>query len=177
MDINEIKAAIRNAHRPERTVELCLASHLVAEWEQLERQRVAALKAAADSLDGGEPLRIARQQDELTERMRAESITARLRAMPRAEHTRMLAEHPPRRDDDGQVLLTDLRGYNAETYFPALIRRSWVDAETLTELLDVTLSQGQFDELAAAAITANRGKVDLPNLLVASTTTPSSGTE
>jgi hypothetical protein len=181
MDINEITAAIRQAHRPECTVELCLAGDLQAEWEMLERQRLAVQRSTADSLEGGAGQDIAQRQDALRDRMAAAMVTARLRAMPRAEHTRLLAAHPPRRDADGQLFPTDVRNYNAETYFPALIRASWVepalDADTLTHLLDEVLSQGQFDELAAAALTVNRAGVRLPNSRAASTTTPSSGGE
>lgn len=181
MEISDIAAAIRHAHRPERTVEVCLAADLVADWEVLERQRVAALRATADSLDGGPAQDIARQMDELRERMAASTFTVRLRAMPPKAHTRLQAAHPPRRDDDGQVLPTDMNGYNPDTYLPALIRASWVepvlDADTLDHLLDEALSQRQFDDVALAAYLANRGSVNLPNLRGSSTTTRSSGDE
>jgi hypothetical protein len=87
MDINEITAAIRQAHRPECTVELCLAGDLQAEWEMLERQRLAVQRSTADSLEGGAGQDIAQRQDALRDRMAAAMVTARLRAMPRARRT------------------------------------------------------------------------------------------
>lgn len=167
MDINEITAAIRNAHRPERTVALCLAGDLVAEWEQLNRQREAAARATADSLDGGPAQDFAAQMEALRPRMDAATIVVRLRALPRSAYTRLLADHPPRRDADGKIEPTDVGGFNAETYWPAIIRASWLepvlDAATMTLLLDEQLSQRQFDDLSLAAHLANRGAVDLPN--------------
>lgn len=180
MNIDDITAAIRNAHRPERTVELCLAGDLVAEWELLDRQRVAALRNTADSLDGGAAGEIVAQMEALRERMAAATITVRLRALPRAAYTRLLGEHGPRRDDEGQVVPEDVAGWNSETYWPAVIRASWLEPQlapdVLDELLDEALSQRQFDELATVAHLVNRGRVDLPNLPAGSTTTRTSGT-
>jgi hypothetical protein len=179
--IEDVAAAIRGAHLPERTVELCLRGDLVAEWEQLDRQRIAALRSSADSLEGGPAQEYAAQQDALRERMAAETVTARFRALRRAEYTRLVASCPPRRDDDNQVLPTDLGGYNPEQYFPAIVRACWVepvlDGDVLTHLLDEVLSQRQFEDLALAAHQANRGAVNLPNSLGASTTTRNSGDE
>jgi hypothetical protein len=168
MNVAEI---IRKAKRPERTVDLFLGDERVAEYEQLEHQLESA--RSTDSLDGGPARAIAQQMRDLEAAMSESRVTVRLRAMSRVAHARLLGEHPPRRGEDGEFVAADQLGYNAETYWPALIRASWVEpqlaAADLDYLLDEVLTAGQFDAVAKEALVVNRGRVDVPFSPAAST--------
>jgi hypothetical protein len=61
----DIKALIREARLPERTVQVCLHADLVAEMEQAERELSDAQHSIGDSLAAGSRVR------EITERIEA----------------------------------------------------------------------------------------------------------
>jgi hypothetical protein len=109
------------------------------------------------------------------------AITVRVRGLPRLKYATLMAEHPVRRDEAGEVVLADRLGWNAATYYPAIVRASWVEPvlspTMLDQLLDETITQRQFDELATAAHLVNRGKVDIPFSLAASASLRNSGSE
>lgn len=178
MDVEEI---IRKAKLPERTGTLYLAGDLVARWEDLDRQRVEAAREDADAMEGGRAVELARQMEALRDEMLASGISWRMRALPRLKYAALLAEHPARRDEQGDWVPTDRLGYNADTYYPAIVRASWVEpvlsVAMLDQLLDETITHRQFDELATAAHLVNRGKVDIPFSLAASASLRSSGSE
>lgn len=166
MDVNDL---IDSAQPAERTILLCVRGDLVAEFENLDRERAEAeAQTSTDSLagGGGKAREIAERMEKLRELMRESSILARLRAMPRKTFNNLVAQHPPRRDDDGQVNPDDSIGVNVTTFFDPLIRACWVDPviepARFTRLLDEILSDRQYDELGTVAWAVNRGEVDIP---------------
>lgn len=169
---------IRRAKRPERTVELFLGDERVAEYEELERQRGRAAGQADDSLDGGPVAAIDDRLERLREEMADSLMVVRLRGLGRLEYAKLLGEHPPRRGEDGEVIPADRLGYNQETYWPALVRASWVEPALepadLDYLLDELMTVGQFDQVSQVALLVNRGRVDVPFLRAASTPRTSS---
>jgi hypothetical protein len=177
----DVAALIKAAKRPERTVQVFLAGDQVAEFEELDRQREAAQRQGTESLDAGPAVVLAQRMKELRTRMADSAVTIRLRALSRLAYDKLLAEHPPRRGDDGEVLPSDLSGFNSATFYEPLIRACWVepvlDPEVLTQLLDEVLSNRQFDEVAMTALVVNRGTVDVPFSPAASRLLSSSETE
>lgn len=179
--MTDFKTLLAAAKLPERTVPICLRGDLVAEFDDLERQLDDALHRPATSLEGDGSGAIAERMEQLRQEMRQHSYLFRLRAMTRPRWHAFVAAHPPRRDGDEVDARDRIRGVNVETFFPALVRESVVDP-TLDDaewslLLDESLTDRQFDELANAAWALNRGEVDIPFSPVASRMTRSSGTE
>lgn len=163
--MSSIKEKIRSAKRPEKTEEICLRGDLQAKFEDLERQLEKAKASNADSLAGTGA--IARQIEEVRQEMEEHSVIFRLRALRRTDWKDFIAEHPPRRNEDGSLHEHDRNiGVNIETMFPALIRISTVepelDEEDWTLLLDEALTDNQFDTLWNAAWGLNRRDVDIP---------------
>jgi hypothetical protein len=162
----DVAALIKAAKRPERTMQVFLAGDLVVEFEELDRQRAAAEQQGTESLDGGPAVALAQRMEELRSRMADSAVTIRLRALSRLAYDKLFGEHPPRRDDEGEVLPQDLAGFNSDTFYPALIRACWVEPvlepPVLDQLLDEVLSNWQFDEVAKAAVNINRGRIDVP---------------
>lgn len=169
-----VKALIRAAKLPEKTVPVCLHADLVAEMEQAERDLTDAQRQPADSLAaGGKAREIAERIETLRQQMVDHTVEFVLRAMPRPEWKAFVAEHPPRKDDKGEVDERDrYTGINSETFYDALVRRSVVEPELDDEdwslLLGEKLTDRQFDTLADAAWALNRRDVDVPFSLAAS---------
>lgn len=185
MNIDEL---LDQAKPAERSVALCLRGDLVAQWEDLDRQRDEAEKQArygADSLaSGGQARQLAEQMAALREQMVDSTVTFTLRALPRPKYRALVAAHPPRRGDDGQIVPEDGQsgiGVNSETFWTPLIRACLtapvLSEAQLTRLLDEVLSDRQFDQLALAALEVCRGDVDIPFSLAASRLTRDSGGE
>lgn len=182
--MSDIKSRIKNARLPERTVPVCLRGDLVAEFEELERQLEEALRTPATSLEGDGSAGIAERMKKLRQQMLEETTSFRLRAMPKPGWRAFVAEHPPRKDDDGEVDERDRAiGVNVETFYDALVKRSVVepvlDEEDWQALLgdDGVLTDRQFAELADAAWSLNRREIDVPFSPAASRMTRDSGTE
>lgn len=170
--MTDLSSVLDAARRPERTAEMCLRGDLQAELEELER-RLADERRRDDRSMGelGTEADLTERIDALREQMRASTVTFRLRALParRTASTNadevtwaeLVAAHPPR-DEPGDLAL----GYNADTFFDALVRVSVVDpcptGEQWDQLLGDGLTSRQFDELAELALTLNRRKVDVP---------------
>jgi hypothetical protein len=134
-------------------------------FDDLERQLEKARSANSDSLAGTGS--IARQIEEVRQEMEEHSIIFRLRALPRPKWKEFIAEHPPRKNEDGSVDDRDrFIGVNVETLFPSLIRISTVEPELDDEdwelLLDEALTDRQFDTLADAAWGLNRKEINIP---------------
>lgn len=163
------------ASRPVRVVPVCLRGDLVAEVQRLEEQLQQARRASVDTLAGrGDARRIAEQIEALREQMLEATEEFRLQGVNARVWQQLVVENPPRPNDAQDRQL----GYNAESFFPALVRACVVspelDDDAWATLLDV-LSFGQFDELAGAALAASRYKVDVPFSPAASATLQSSG--
>lgn len=165
----DIEALIAGAQRPERSVSLCLRGDLVAEHEELDRQRAQAQRDDDGSslASGGAAKAIAERMRALEDEMRDSTVTVVLRALTRTAWTKLVDLYPPRKDDEGKVDPRDrLLGVNMSTFWGPLIKACWVtpglDPKTLDHLLEDTLSFAQYDGLANAAWEVNRGDVDVP---------------
>jgi hypothetical protein len=116
------KETIRRAKRPERVVELFLGDERVAEYDELSRRRAALEGQQSESLDGGPAVEVDLRLQQLREGMADSLVTVKLRGLGRVAYATLLGEHPPRRDEAGEVVQSDRLGYNYETYWPALVR-------------------------------------------------------
>ncbi|HEX5996945.1 MAG TPA: hypothetical protein VFY84_17520 [Jiangellales bacterium] len=165
--MGDIKALLRDARLPERTVELCLRGDLVAEYEAVEAEHARAVDNRGNSLSAGvETAQLRERLDGLREQMAASNVTFRLRALSRPEFRRLVAQHPPRRDGDEVNERDNNVGINTETFFDALVRASVVEPQLDDEdwdlLLGERLTDRQFDLLAGAAWALNKRDVDIP---------------
>lgn len=163
--------------RPEKTVPICLAGDLQAEFEDLERDLKVARDqpAEAGTLAGGaNPLatNLARQIMELRERMREHTRVFRFRGLPRAEFKALADEHPPSED-----AAKDGADVNWDTFPVALVAACAVDpqmSEAEAGQLADALTQAQWDSLASAAWGVNKRDVDVPFSYAASAVLQSS---
>jgi hypothetical protein len=164
--MKNFKTMLAEAKLPERTVEICLRGDLVAEHEDAERELEQAERKQADSLAGGGTGEIVERIEALEAQMREHVAVFTVRALPRPAWRALLADHPPRRDDQNEIVEED-RGLEIDvsTFYDDLIRRSVVDpemdADDWATLADV-LTDRQFGDLAGAAWLLNRGEVDVP---------------
>lgn len=181
--MSTFKEKLAKAKLPRRTVEICLAGDLVAEFEQLERQLAEAGRVpASDSLEDSSGLvAIAEQIEALREQMREATETFVVQALPRPRYRALKAEHPPRQDDEGEVIAEDrFMDANLDTLMEPLFRACLVepemDDETWAETVE-WLSDRQYDDLMNAAIFVNKGGVSIPFSRAASAILQSSGSE
>jgi len=154
---------IREGRLPERTIPVCLAADLVAEWEELDRGRRETSRT--DSLADPASAIIA-EMEKLRAEMEAATVTFRLRALPRRRWRELFAAHPPRKNPDGSTFQRDFLGVNYEAFFDALLKEVIVepqlDDETLDLLLSEKLTDRQWEQLTDVAWNLNRGTVDIP---------------
>lgn len=181
--MTDIKTMLTNAKLPERSVPICLRGDLVAEHEELERQLGDVNRRAADSLAGNGAGELIDQLEALQEQMRAATVTFRLRALPKPRWRALLAEHPPRHDDDDKPLPEDAAvGVNLETFWDAIVRACLVEPQIDDETWqlmagdDGRLTDKQIGALADAAWAVNRGDVSVPFSLAVSQARRNTGT-
>jgi hypothetical protein len=158
---------LKGAKLPERTVEVCLRADLAAEFDLLERQLAEAQQKSPDSLAGTGAADLAERIEALQAQMREHTYPFRLRALKRHEFKKLMDAHPPRRGDDGEIVEADrLSACNTEAMFPVLIRACVYDPQPSDEewqlLLDETLTDYQFTDLANVAWYLNQGSIDVP---------------
>lgn len=160
---------LNSAALPEKTVEVCLRGDLTAEVEDLERQMRDVRTNAQTMAERGTVSALAQRIEELRREMQSSAVVFRLRGLNRAGWTALLRAHPPRKDDKVDAAM----GYNVETFFSALIRACLLEPEVTDEQwerLEALLSSKQYDDLADAALTVSRRKVDVPFSFAASAT-------
>lgn len=169
---SKFKARLAAARLPERTVEICLRGDLVADHEAAERELEVAQQKPVDSLAGNGVGEIIGRIEALEAQMRLDTETFRLRAMPRQQWRALLADHPPRRGDDGQIVDDDKgMDLNVETFYEDLVRRSVVEPELDEEdwvALFEAITDRQFSDLGMAAWLLNRDEISVPFSLAAS---------
>lgn len=127
---NKVKAAISKMKAPERSVTVCLEADLVAEFEHALRELEEAARKPATSLSGDSgKAELAEQIESLRQRMLEHNAEFRMRALERRAFRRLVAAHPPRKDDEtGEVHEKDKYvGVNSETFYDELIRACTVD--------------------------------------------------
>lgn len=163
--LKNFKEMLGTARLPERTVEICFRGDLVADHQALERELEKAEKQPATSLAGNGAAEIAEQLRALEAEMQASMWEFRLRALPAPKFRAFKAEHPIRIEDGEPNKQDAVFGFDTDKGFEPLTRMCLVDPEvdddTWQQLMD-TLTEQQFEELAAAAWYLNRGEVDIP---------------
>jgi hypothetical protein len=178
------------AQRASRSVQICLKGDLVAEWEAADRelQRAQEEARSSDSKEAAGLGQLAERVRALEAEMLEHTESWVLRAMPRHAFRALCAAHPPRKDDDGEILAEDRPGIDRSTFPQALIRASLVtpelDDEDFAWLFgdeaageDGVLTDKQFGNLEDTAWFLNRGEVDVPFSHAASLATRDSGGE
>lgn len=166
----KVKAAIRAAKLPERSVELCLRGDLVAQFEALQRELERLGERPKQPMLTGdvEAREVAKRIEAVREQMRAHTVTFTMRAMSRRRWTEFVAGHEPRKGVESD----QTAGFNTKTLYEALVRESTVDPQLTDEewahLLDEVLSDAQFETLAGAAWELNRKDVSVPFSFAAS---------
>ncbi|MER7361943.1 hypothetical protein [Nonomuraea wenchangensis] len=161
---------IGRVKRPEKTVPICLAGDLQAEFEDLERDlQIARDQPAEGTLAGGaNPMatQIAQQIMELRERMREYTTVFRFRGKPRKEYSDILAACPPSDEDREKGAEVDW-----EKFSVALVSACAVEpvmsVDEAGQLAD-ELTQAQWDSLVTAAFAVNKRDVDVPFSFAAS---------
>lgn len=162
----DFAALLAGAKLPERTVELCMRSDLVADFEELDK-RLAALVEKPNPYMADDGRQVMRERLEALEaEMKAATYPFRLRGMPKPKFRALVAAHPPRRDEKGDIREEDraLR-LNRETFFDDLTRASIVDPELTDEqwtMMLAKMTDRQLDLLATVAWNLNRDDVDIP---------------
>lgn len=172
--MTDLKKLIHGAKLRTTTFPICLDPDLVDEYERLldEEERAAdedarAIESGSASLGGRSPkVDLSEALDDCEERMRDNTLTLVLTALPNPDFQAMLDRHPPRRDDAGNVPHADRLGYNDSTFYaelvPASITGPDLDADDIDVLLRQKLSHRQWQELTTAAWNLNRTTVDIP---------------
>jgi hypothetical protein len=175
------KAMMAEARLPERTVDLCLRGDLVADFQALEAELDAARNAAGDSLDSGTG-EILERMEAVQALMRESTYPVRLRAMRGPDFRTLLAQHPARRNEAGEIDKAEQGfDFNIETFLQPLLRACMIDPEMVSkddwDQFVGGITDYQFNELAMTCLNLNRGKVDIPFSLAASMMKSSSGGE
>lgn len=158
-------AEIRALAKPvERTVTVCLAGDLNAQYEDLERNLGIALKSPQVTLGSiGAEREIADAMEALRAKMTEHEVTFRFRGMSSRGWSDLMAEHPGRPGKD--------EAFNTETFPDAMLAACAVDpvmnVEEVTELAD-TLSNSQFGALFECAWACNQKAFDVPFSVAAS---------
>jgi hypothetical protein len=162
----DFAALLGRARMPERTVPVCLAGDLAADFEQADRELELAQKKGSDSLAGNGTAALLARIDALSDEMAANTYPFRLRALTRPAWRELCNAHPPRKDDKGEPDIGDLQsGVNRDTFMEPLLRASIVDPElsdeTFADLVG-KLTDRQYEELVRAAWDLNQGEIDIP---------------
>lgn len=165
----DVDAILAGARLPERTVPVCLRGDLQVAYEQAEEALAQARRSSGDSLAGGGVAAAERHLETIRQEMVDAVLEVRLRALPRARFTELVAAHPPREDVPGDRAL----GVDETTLFPELVRVSVVDPVLTDEQwarLQEVITDRQWDALATAAWVLNRGEITVPLSSAASQT-------
>lgn len=159
MTAEELDELIDAAELPEETVKLCLRTDLQREFEAADQRLTDALKADqdTDSLGGGttDVEALAADVEQIRSKMAASVVTFRFRARDKDRWPELIAEHPPREDNE-----QDSRyGLNFNGFMTALIRESTISpgmtparwAKVLKKITD-----GQWELLTSTLWQLNR---------------------
>ncbi|WBQ03025.1 hypothetical protein [Kribbella sp. CA-293567] len=156
-DIKKVRALIQKRTRPEWTTPICMRGDLVAAMLDLDRQLVRIKQENPTQMLVGNTK--AREIAEQMAKVRAEAdehtIVVRMRGLEKKDWKALVAQHPP--EDPTQDFADSI--YNDA--IPASIIEPELDAETLDQFLE-GVTQGQWDELAAAAHLVNVGDGRVP---------------
>lgn len=164
--IADLRAKVR---RPEKTVSLCLAGDLQAEFEDLERQLSQARdKPATGTLAGGsaEATAIAKQIQALQADMQEHTEVFRFKGMPRREYSDLVTEYPPSEEDEAKGNDVDWEKFGVALIAACCISHPLTYSEA-GELVDI-LTAAQYGALFQAAQSVNIQGLDIPKSFSAS---------
>jgi hypothetical protein len=168
----DFDSLLDQARLPERVVHVCLRGDLTAEFEELDRQLTEAQRNQPDSLDGSGVGDLLDRMNEIREEMRQHSYPFKLQGLPKPRFRALIAAHPPRRGEDGELVDADkFMGMDVSTFWDALIRACLIDPVLDDEKwrrTEAALTDKQYEQLSDAAWGLNRGEVDIPFSLTAS---------
>ena len=167
--VSTFKEKLSRARKPRRTVDICLAGDLVAEFAELEKQLKEATKeqAASYSLeDTGGAVELAERMEALRQEIREQVEPFVIQGLPGTTYRALKAQFPPREREDGQLVDSDRQlNTNVDDLAEPLIRACLVEPElddqTWAETMEA-LTDGQWEELFAAAILVNEGRLTVP---------------
>ena len=185
--MTDFASKMAGAQQAGRTVEICLRGDLIAELQELERQAMRARAEQSPSKEDTTAADLVEQIRAKQEEMRAASEVFQLRALPPRRYRALREQHPPRRDDKGQVLPADAGiGFNLDTFPHALIplctvtptltdekwRELLGDSDTSAaeleaqgkddQVADGLITYSQFMDLVNACYVLNEGDVSVP---------------
>jgi hypothetical protein len=166
MTEDELDEILDDAALPEVTVPLCVRNDLQQQFEAAEQRLADALQAVndADSLGGspGDLEGLAAEIETIRQAMAKRTIKFRFQARDKTRWSRMIAEHPPREDDERDKPL----GLNIDTFFTQLIKESTVSPKMTGARWDKllpTITDGQWDVLTNTLWSLNRqGQLPIP---------------
>lgn len=156
-DTKDIRALLQQRSRPKMTVKVCLRGDLTEEIYRLDEQLVQIRNKEEDRRLTGHPeaRAIAERIQVLQDEAEASTIGVVIEALERKQWADLVAKHKP--EDKSQAFADSI--YNDAV--PACIVEPEMDADTRDKFLD-GLTQGQWDELAAAVHALNVGPGSVP---------------
>ncbi|GAA1110498.1 hypothetical protein [Nesterenkonia jeotgali] len=177
-----------NVKRPERLVDVCLDGSLMAEWEATDKEyrsaRAELLAAPDKRMNDPRAKRVDEllaKARELSKQARAETVTFRLRALPRSAWDELVTAHPARsKEKDGgfpfnittitdAAMSTEGTIVSVERPDGAVEPFAWDDWEAFAE----GLSSAQHEDFYVAVIGLNAGANEVPFLPESAQTTDS----
>lgn len=157
--------------RPERLVKVCLDGSLVAEYEAVEAElEEARRKRVGDTRMNSPIVALERRKAELFVAQEAESVTFKLKGLPRAVWSELKVNHPPRKDN----ALDDHYGFDTDKLFDAAMatdgtivevtKGGEVEEFTATDWVEfsASLTAGQFGAFQVAIKDLNSGSNEVP---------------
>ena len=167
--------------RPTTVVNVVTNLDLLAEHEAATREleRLNRVQSAADRLNSAYSKEI-REQANIIQNLEAQmdesTVCVKLKALKRAKYAEVVANHPPREDNDVDTAF----GVNTDTFGDELLPLSIVDAwnKATGDKVDFTgddwaeeaeeFTDAQYSEFAMAALNINRGATAIPFSSIAS---------
>jgi hypothetical protein len=197
MTPEQLAAAIATASRPRRTVPILLDGDVREQVDTLTDELTQLLRAAAtppkdkrlaSRPDKARVDQIEAELEQLYERAEARTLHVVVEGLSGTAWRALVAQHPPRKGEDGKPIPEDAWGVNEETFQLPAIRACVIghrpdpDSETVKPLAAATLdwlltefgTETQIGDLYAAVVVVCRRDERLP-LRLPRSTTPTSG--
>lgn len=159
MNGDELLAKIQPKLKEVR-VQVCMRPDLIDQWHELDAElRTEQARAGGrlnDVAASTDSKRIAKKQQAVEAEIEESSIWFTFRALTKAAYEALCAEHPPRKDNQFDVI----RGHNVQAVGDSLVRASLVDPVFTDEgwlNLQASLAQSMWDALVEGSNEANGG--------------------
>lgn len=166
---DELLARVKPQLKEHRT-QICLRPDLVDEWERLDKELREAKETTTGRLSAGNSAaveKLAQQVVDVEAQIEEASAWFTFRALPQSQYRAVLADHPPREDNQ----MDAIAGHDRDAVADVLIRKCLVDP-TFTEAgwrtFMETCAASEWVELREAAFEANGGSVTPPKSALAS---------